>query len=151
MLPVRPRLSVAVLGLGALVGLAACSSGAGGSGSTAAGTTITLYSGQHEETTGKLVAAFTAQTGIKVKVRSDDEAVLAQQIIQEGGASPADVFFTENSPPLVQRDDQGLDRGQRPGERTGLQHGQAVRRRPPHLGAGARRPEVGGQAVDLAG
>jgi iron(III) transport system substrate-binding protein len=70
--------------------------------------TLTLYSGQHEQTTGKLVAAFTRQTGIKVKVRSDDEAVLAQQIAQEGDRSPADAFFTENSPPLVQLDEQGL-------------------------------------------
>ena len=35
-----------------------------------------------------------------VSVRSDDEGVLASQIVQEGSHSPADVFFTENSPPL---------------------------------------------------
>ena len=44
--------------------------------------------------------AFEAETGIKVKVRSDDEAVLASQIQTEGSHSPADVFFTENTPPL---------------------------------------------------
>jgi iron(III) transport system substrate-binding protein len=83
----------------------AASSAGGGSGSTV---TLTLYSGQHEQTTSKLVAAFTAKTGIKVMVRSDDEAVLAQQIVQEGSKSPADAFFTENSPPLVQLDENGL-------------------------------------------
>jgi iron(III) transport system substrate-binding protein len=61
---------------------------------------ITLYSGQHEQTTAKLVSTFTAETGIKVKVRSDDEAVLANQIKTEGSRSPADVFYTENTPPL---------------------------------------------------
>jgi len=72
--------------------------GCGGGGS--ASTTITLYSGQHAQTTSKLVAAFEAESGITVKVRSDDEAVLANQIATEGSNSPADVFYTENTPPL---------------------------------------------------
>ena len=64
------------------------------------GTTLTLYSGQHEQTTAALVAAFEQQTGIHVAVRSGDEAELADQIMQEGSNSPADVFFTENTPAL---------------------------------------------------
>ena len=62
--------------------------------------TITLYSGQHEQTVSQLVADFTKRTGIKVKVRSADEATLANQIMQEGSKSPADVFFAENPPAL---------------------------------------------------
>jgi iron(III) transport system substrate-binding protein len=73
-----------------------------------AGQTITLYNGQHEQTTQALVDAFEKQTGVKVKVRSDDEDVLAQQIEQEGAKSPADVFFTENTPPLARLDEKGL-------------------------------------------
>ena len=73
-----------------------------------AGQTITLYNGQHEQTTDALVAAFEKQTGVTVKIRSDDEDVLAQQIEQEGAKSPADVFYTENSPPLVRLDEAGL-------------------------------------------
>jgi iron(III) transport system substrate-binding protein len=68
--------------------------------SALSGTTITLYSGQHEQTTSKLVQAFERQSGIKVKIRSDDEAALGNQIIQEGSNSPADAFFTENTPVL---------------------------------------------------
>src|SRR6201994_189669 len=79
-----------------------------GSGASLAGQTITLYNGQHEQTTNALVKAFEKQTGVTVKVRSDDEDVLAQQIAQEGSHSPADVFFTENSPPLAQLDEKGL-------------------------------------------
>ena len=83
--------------------IAGCSSGTGsGKG------TITLYNGQHEQTADALIKAFTAQTGIKVKVRSDDEDVLAQQIEQEGSASPADVFYTENSPALEELSGKGL-------------------------------------------
>jgi iron(III) transport system substrate-binding protein len=82
--------------LGAVM-LAAC--GGSGSGGGTAGS-ITLYNGQHVQTTESLVAAFEKKTGITVNVRSDDEDVLAQQIVTEGAHSPADVFFTENSPPL---------------------------------------------------
>ena len=70
--------------------------------------TITLYNAQHEQTTDAIVAAFTKQTGIKVRVENDDEDVLTAQIEQEGSRSPADVFYTENSNWLAQLDDRGL-------------------------------------------
>lgn len=71
-------------------------------------TTLTLYSAQHEQTTDALIAAFTKQTGIKVRVANNDEDVLTAQIAQEGDLSPADVFYTENSNWLEQLNDQGL-------------------------------------------
>ena len=52
--------------------------------------------------------AFEKQTGIKVAVRSDSESVVANQILQEGGRSPADVVYTENSPPLQKLAEQHL-------------------------------------------
>jgi iron(III) transport system substrate-binding protein len=88
----RGALAAATLGAGLLVGAA---STAGASPAP-----ITLYSGQHVQTTQALVSAFEKKTGIKVNVRFDDEDVLADQMVAEGGHSPADVFFTENSPPL---------------------------------------------------
>jgi iron(III) transport system substrate-binding protein len=69
---------------------------------------ITLYSGQHPQTVASLVSAFEQKTGIQVKVRSDDEDVLAAQIAQEGSHSPADVFYTENTPPLEELQQRGL-------------------------------------------
>jgi len=69
---------------------------------------ITLYSGQHPQTVTSLVSAFEAKTGIQVRVRSDDEDVLAAQIAQEGSHSPADVFYTENSPPLEDLQSRGM-------------------------------------------
>lgn len=74
-------------------------SGCATSGSTSANA-ITLYSGQHVQTTQSLIAAFEKKTGIAVNVRYNDEDVLADQIVTEGSRSPADVYFTENSPPL---------------------------------------------------
>ena len=86
----------AVMTAGAVsAGLAA---DAGRSGARAG--SITLYSGQHEQTVSKLAADFEKRTGVHVAVRSADEATLANQIIQEGSRSPADVFFAENPPAL---------------------------------------------------
>jgi iron(III) transport system substrate-binding protein len=84
------------------------SNGSSTSGPSGSGTTITLYNGQHEQTTAMLVAGFEKQTQIKVKVRSDDEDVLGNQILQEGGSSPADVFYTENTPVLEDLQEKGL-------------------------------------------
>jgi iron(III) transport system substrate-binding protein len=70
--------------------------------------TITLYNGQHEQTTDALVARFEKATGINVQVRSDDEGVLATQIDAEGSNSPADVIYTENSPALEYLQGKGL-------------------------------------------
>ncbi len=89
--------------------LAACTALAlSACGSSARGTTITLYNGQHEQTTAALVAAFEKQTGIKVEVRTGDEAELGNQILQEGSSSPADVFYTENTPVLEALREHGL-------------------------------------------
>jgi iron(III) transport system substrate-binding protein len=106
--------AVAVAGCGSGSGSAGPAGSATTSGSpvsatgSLAGQTITLYNGQHEQTTDALVSAFEKQTGVHVKVRNDDEDVLAQQIEQEGSKSPADVFYTENTPPLVLLDEKGL-------------------------------------------
>ena len=61
---------------------------------------ITLYSGQHEQTTQSLVTAFEQKTGIKVNVRYDDEDTFADEIVAEKAHPGADVFYTENSPAL---------------------------------------------------
>ncbi len=82
----------------------ALAQGASGPG----GPTLTLYSGQHPQTVAALVAEFKKLTGIAVEVRPDDEDVLAAQIVQEGSRSPADVFLTENSPPLEELQERGL-------------------------------------------
>jgi iron(III) transport system substrate-binding protein len=97
----------ALLACGALLAggaLAACGSASAGSGDP----TLTLYSGQHVQTAQNLIAAFEKQTGIKVALRSNDEDALADQIATEGANSSADLFYTENSPPLEHLQDKGL-------------------------------------------
>ena len=87
-------------------GLAAC--GGAASGASGSAGSITLYSGQHEQTTQSLVTAFEQQTGIRVSVRNDDEDTLANLIAVQGSHTPGDVFFTENSPPLEFLQEKGL-------------------------------------------
>jgi iron(III) transport system substrate-binding protein len=82
-----------------LVGAAALMAGCGSSGS---GRSIVIYNGQHLQLTRALVSAFQRATGIRVKLRTADGVVLADQILQEGHSSPADVYLTENSPELVE-------------------------------------------------
>ena len=126
--------------LGAVV-LAGCAHGLGGRRDGA----LTVYSGQHVQTTQALVAAFEKRPASRSTCAVDDEDVLADQIVTEGSHSPADVFFTENSPPLQYLASKGLlapvdpstlantpvalqlpgrEVGRRvgPGERDGLQH-----------------------------
>jgi len=99
------RAVAAVAGTGLLASLlAAC----GGTASGATTQSITLYSGQHVQTTDALVTQFEKATGITVNVRSDDEDVLANQIAAEGAKSPADVIFTENSQVLEFLQGKGL-------------------------------------------
>ncbi|HVA08785.1 MAG TPA: extracellular solute-binding protein [Acidimicrobiales bacterium] len=91
--PRCPLVLALVVVLGGVL-LTACGGGANPGGS------ITVYNGQHLQTTEALVSAFENRTGISVNIRSDDESVLADQIVTEGGRTPADVFLSENSPPL---------------------------------------------------
>ena len=96
------RLSVLVVSVAAVgVGLGMISSGAGAA-------SLTLYSAQHEQTVDILTKEFTKETGIDVKVHSGEAPELASQIVKEGRSSPADVFFTENSPELELLSEKGL-------------------------------------------
>ena len=98
----------------AALGLTACGGGtpAGGASPSAsngaASGEITVYNAQHESLTKEWVDAFTAETGIKVTLRQGDDTEMSNQIIQEGQASPADVFLTENSPAMTQVENAGL-------------------------------------------
>lgn len=70
--------------------------------------TLTVYSAQHPQVDAMLAAAFTKETGITMLLHEGEGPDIAAQIIQEGADSPADVFFTENSPELNLLDEKGL-------------------------------------------
>ncbi|MBV8041327.1 iron ABC transporter substrate-binding protein [Pluralibacter sp.] len=62
---------------------------------------IVVYNAQHENLVKSWVDGFTKETGIKVTLRNGGDSELGNQLVQEGTASPADVFLTENSPSMV--------------------------------------------------
>ncbi|MCW2699331.1 MAG: fbpA [Blastococcus sp.] len=99
-----------IVGIVTIVGVTGVLTACGGDAdsSDSSGTTLTLYNAQHEDLMKAVVEGFTQETGIDVEFRSGEDAELANQIVQEGDASPADVFVTENSPSVQVVADAGL-------------------------------------------
>lgn len=112
--------AVTAVGLVAvLLGVAACgtsdsstsdngTAATGASKDSAEKATLTLYNAQHEDLMKLMVDDFTKTTGIKVNMRNGEDFELGNQLVQEGKASPADVFVTENSPAMTLVDSKGL-------------------------------------------
>ncbi|NNG41288.1 iron ABC transporter substrate-binding protein [Flexivirga sp. ID2601S] len=69
---------------------------------------ITVYNAQHESLGKEWIDGFTKATGVKVNVRNGSDTEMANQIVAEGKASPADVFLTENSPSMTIVENKGL-------------------------------------------
>lgn len=70
--------------------------------------TLVVYNAQHEQLLEEMAPEFTKETGIEVTLRNGKDLELSNQIVQEGKASPADVFLTENSPAMSQVEAAGL-------------------------------------------
>lgn len=64
---------------------------------TPTGERLTIYSGRNENLVGPLIDQFTASTGIEADVRYAGTSELAITILEEGDASPADVFFGQDA------------------------------------------------------
>jgi iron(III) transport system substrate-binding protein len=69
---------------------------------------LVVYNAQHEELIDEVAKAFTESTGIEVALRNGSDLELANQLVEEGDASPADVFLTENSPAITLVQGEGL-------------------------------------------
>jgi iron(III) transport system substrate-binding protein len=57
---------------------------------------LVLYSGRSESLVGPIIEDFEAQTGIDVSTRWGDTAELAATLLEEGEASPADLFYAQD-------------------------------------------------------
>jgi iron(III) transport system substrate-binding protein len=58
---------------------------------------LTVYSGRSESLIGPILEQFTADTGIAVQVVYGDTAAVANQILEEGDNSPADVYIAQDA------------------------------------------------------
>ncbi len=104
----RNRRAAVSAAVATVVILAASGCGTSGASTDAGNQTLVLYNAQHENLMTAVTDAFTAKTGIKVEMRNGDDSELSNQLMQEGSASPADVFVTENSPGMTLVDSKGL-------------------------------------------
>ncbi len=126
-----------------------------------------LYTSQHRALTEAWADAFTAKTGIPVAIRKGTDILMANQIVQEGLNSPADIFLTENSPAMVMVEqartvlpgrarnartgarrippqERHVDRHRRAHHAVRLQYRDAEGGRPPQVDARPRQARVGG-------
>lgn len=76
----------------AAVVLAGC-----GGGSSGGDGKLTIYSGREEELVAPLFQQFERGHGIELEVRYGDSAELAATLAEEGGSSPAEVFFAQDA------------------------------------------------------
>lgn len=91
-----------------LLGAVFVASGAYGLASAEDTAGIVVYNAQHEALGQAWADGFTKETGIKVTIRNGGDTEFANQLVQEGSNSPADVFLTENSPAMSLVDSKGL-------------------------------------------
>lgn len=59
--------------------------------------TLTIYSGREEELIAGFVDTFRAESGIEVQVKYGSTSELAATILEEGDASPADLFLAQDA------------------------------------------------------
>jgi iron(III) transport system substrate-binding protein len=69
---------------------------------------ITIYSGRSESLVGPIVARFTEVTGIPTVVDYGNTTAKTAQVLEEGAASPADVFFSQDAGALQELASAGL-------------------------------------------
>jgi iron(III) transport system substrate-binding protein len=95
------RPSIASLSLAAALLAAPAVSLAQTAPAAAGAESILVYNAQHANLAQAWADGFSRESGVKVILRNGGDTEQGNQIVQEGAASPADVFLTENSPAMA--------------------------------------------------
>ncbi|MDV6012424.1 iron ABC transporter substrate-binding protein [Haloechinothrix sp. LS1_15] len=111
--PVLLRFGALAAGAVLLPALAACGTDEENGGGDAAaengeGGTLTIYSGRNEELVGGILDELEEATGRDVEVRYGDSAEMAAQLLEEGDATDADLFFSQDAGALGALSQQGM-------------------------------------------
>lgn len=84
-----------------IAGLSGCGFGGGGDGE------LTIYSGREQDLVGPLLDRYAKEKGVDIKVRYGGTPELAATLNEEGDASPADVFFSQDAGALGSLQEEG--------------------------------------------
>lgn len=82
-------------------GLSACGGGANDDA-------LVVYSGRNEDLVGPLMERFEEETGIETEVKYAGSSELAATLVEEGDASPADAFFSQDAGALGALQSEGM-------------------------------------------
>ena len=97
----RPaRLLTAALAVGLTASLAACGSptpSGDGAGAADPGDTLVIYSGRNENLVAPVLDRLEETVGMPVEVRYASSSELAAQLLEEGDATAADLFFSQDA------------------------------------------------------
>ena len=96
------RRAFTFLTIALLAALSGCGFGGGGSDGE-----LTIYSGREQELVGPLLDRYAKEEGVDIKVRYGGTPELAATLNEEGEASPADVFFSQDAGALGVLGDEG--------------------------------------------
>ena len=112
----RLRKPIVVVAVAALTLLAGCGDDGTSDTSDVTDTTsgggengeLVVYSGRNENLVRPVIEQFEEQSGIAVEVRYADTSELTATLLEEGDASPADVFFSQDAGALAALEAAGL-------------------------------------------
>ena len=93
-MPARNSLLAVVAALAVIPGVTACGGESGGGGDDDA---LVVYSGRNRDLVGPLLDRYQEQTGNKLSIRYGESPDLAATLLEEGGNTPADVFFSQDA------------------------------------------------------
>ena len=91
----RPRLLAPALVLATATTLSACGAGPADEGSQ--GDTLVIYSGRNEALVAPVLDQLEAAVGVPVEVRYASSSEMAAQLLEEGEATEADLFFSQDA------------------------------------------------------